>query len=73
MSNTHVTYLVGGCSVVIGLIFFSVLVVVPAITAYRRVWERMVVLVLSAYVLAALVGIGVLLGALIILEWPRFF
>lgn len=73
MSNTHVTYLVGGCSVVIGLIFFTVLVVVPAITAYRRVWERAVVLVLSAYVLAALVGIGVLLGALIIFEWPRFF
>jgi hypothetical protein len=29
--------------------------------------------VLSLYVLAALVGVGVLLGALIILEWPRVF
>jgi hypothetical protein len=73
MSNTHVTYLVGAGCAVLGLIFFSVLVIVPAITAYRRVWERAVVLVLSVYVLAALIGVGVLLGALIILEWPRFF
>jgi hypothetical protein len=29
--------------------------------------------VLSFYVLAALMGLGVLLGALIIYEWPRFF
>ncbi len=28
---------------------------------------------LSLYVLAALVGAGVLLGALVILEWPRLF
>jgi hypothetical protein len=73
MTNTQVTYLVGAGSAALGLIFFTVLVVLPAITAYRRVWERVVVLVLSAYVLAALIGIGVLLGALIILEWPRFF
>jgi len=28
---------------------------------------------LSAYVLAAFVGAGVLLGAVIVLEWPRVF
>ena len=28
---------------------------------------------LSVYVLAAFVGIGVLLGALIVVEWPRLF
>jgi hypothetical protein len=73
MNNTQVTYVVGGGSALIGLLFFTILVIVPAMTAYRRVWERLVVLVLSAYVLAALIGAGVLLGALIILEWPRFF
>jgi hypothetical protein len=73
MSNTDVTILVGGGSAALGLIFFTLLVVVPAITAYRHVWERFAVVVLSAYVLAALVGVGVLVGALIILEWPRFF
>jgi hypothetical protein len=29
--------------------------------------------VLSLYVLAAFVGAGILLGALVILEWPRVF
>ena len=42
-------------------------------TAYRRPIERVVAVVLSFYVLAAFVGVGILLGALIILEWPRLF
>jgi hypothetical protein len=73
VSNTNVTYLVGACSAVLGLAVFISLVVVPAVTAYRRVWERVAAVVLSGYVLAALVGIGVLLGALIVVEWPRVF
>jgi hypothetical protein len=58
---------------VFGLAAFSVLVVVPAVTSYRRAFERVAAVVLSLYVLAALVGIGVLLGALIVIEWPRLF
>jgi hypothetical protein len=73
VSNTSVTYLVGACAGVFGLAAFIALVVAPAITAYRRVWERVAVVVLSGYVLAALVGVGVVLGALIVVEWPRFF
>ncbi len=73
MSNTSVTYLVGACLGVLGLAAFCALVIVPAITAYRRPLERVAVVVLSLYVLAALVGIGVVLGALIVLEWPRIF
>lgn len=73
MSNQSVTYLVGACLGVFGLAAFATLVLAPAITAYRRPLERVAVVVLSLYVLAALVGVGVLLGALIILEWPRLF
>jgi hypothetical protein len=58
---------------VFGLAAFCTLVVVPAVTAYRRVFERMAAVVLSVYVLAALVGVGVMLGALIVVEWPRLF
>jgi hypothetical protein len=58
---------------VIGIIAFCMLVLVPSVTAYRRPLERVAVVVLSMYVLAAFVGAGVLLGALIILEWPRLF
>ena len=73
MSNTHVTYLVGAGSAVLGLAAFIVLVVAPAVSSYRRGWERATVIVLSGYVLAALIGIGVVLGALVIVEWPRIF
>ena len=73
MSNQNITYLVGAGCAVIGLAAFCTLVIVPTITAYRRPLERVAVVVLSMYVLAALVGIGVLLGALIVVEWPRLF
>ena len=73
MSNQNITYLVGACACVFGFAAFCMLVLVPSVTAYRRPLERVVVVVLSLYVLAALVGIGVLLGALIVVEWPRLF
>jgi hypothetical protein len=73
VSNQNITYLVGACLSVLGVAVFCTLVVVPAITAYRRPLEKAAVVVLSLYVLAALVGIGVLLGALIVVEWPRLF
>ncbi|MHB1570041.1 MAG: hypothetical protein ACYC0H_12670 [Solirubrobacteraceae bacterium] len=73
MSNTTITYVVGAGCAVIGLIAFFSLILVPALTAYRRPAQRLAVVVLSAYVLAALVGVGILLGALVVLEWPRVF
>lgn len=73
MTNQTITYLVGACLGVFGITAFCVLVLVPAVSAYQRWHERIAAVVLSMYVLAALVGLGVLLGALIIFEWPRFF
>lgn len=73
MSNATVTYIVGAASALIGLAAFCTLVLVPSVTAYRRPLERVAAVVLSLYVLAAFVGLGVLAGALVILEWPRLF
>jgi uncharacterized membrane protein len=73
MSNQTVTYLVGACLGVFGVAAFCALVIVPAVTAYRRPLERVAAVALSLYVLAALVGVGVLLGALIVFEWPKVF
>jgi len=73
MTNQAITYLVGACAGVFGLAAFCALVVVPALTAYRRPLERVAVVILSLYVLAALVGVGILAGALIVFEWPRVF
>ena len=73
MSNTNVTYLVGAGCAIIALAAFVSLVVAPAVSAYRRPVERVAAVVLSLYVLAAFIGAGVLLGALVIVEWPRLF
>ena len=73
MSNTTITYLVGACLGVFGLAAFCALVLAPAISAYRRPLERVAVVVLSLYVLAALVGVGIVIGGLVVLEWPRLF
>jgi hypothetical protein len=73
VTNTEITYLVGACLGVFGLTAFCALVLAPAITSYKRPLERVAVAILSLYVLAALVGVGVVLGGLIVLEWPRVF
>jgi hypothetical protein len=73
VSNNTVTYIVGAGCAVIGLVAFCSLVLAPSLTAYQRPLERVAVVVLSLYVLAAFIGAGVLVGALVILEWPRVF
>lgn len=71
MSGTSVTYLVAVCAGVFGLAAYAGLILVPAWTAYSRLWERMAATVLSLYVLAALVGGGVLGGLALVYFWDR--
>lgn len=73
MSNTTITYLVGGGCGAIVLIAFVILLLGPALTSYRTWPQRAGAFVLSLYVLGAFIGLGVLLGALIIYEWPHYF
>jgi len=73
MTSQGITYLVGGSLGVLGLAAFCALILVPAVTAYRRPLERVAAAFLSLYVLAAMAGIGVVLGALLVIEWPRLF
>jgi hypothetical protein len=73
MSNQTITYLVGASLGVFGLAAFCALVLVPAVSSYRRPLQRVAAVILSLYVLAALIGVGVLVGALIVFEWPRVF
>ena len=73
MSNQTITYLVAAGLGVVGLTAFAILVVAPAVTAYRRPLQRVAAMILSMYVLAALVGVGIVVGVLVVLEWPRVF
>ncbi len=59
MSRTTVNELVAVCAGVFGVALYAGLILVPAWSSYTRLWERVAAGILSLYVLAVLVGIGV--------------
>ena len=59
MSRTVVNELVAACAGVFSLALFAGMILVPAWSSYSRLWERLAATVLSLYVLAVLVGVGV--------------
>jgi hypothetical protein len=69
MSNTDVTYLAAVCAGVFSLALYIGLILAPAWSAYSRVWERIAASILSLYVLAVLVGIGVAAGLAVAYVW----
>jgi hypothetical protein len=71
VSNQSITYLVAAFSVVFGLAAYVAFILIPAWTAYSRIWERVAAAALSLYVLAAFVGLGVAGGAAIVWFWDR--
>jgi hypothetical protein len=73
MSNTAITELVVAGAGLLALTAFVLLVLVPAVTAYERAWERVVAGLLSLWVLGAFVGVGILAGAAVVFYWPRVF
>ncbi|HYX77917.1 MAG TPA: hypothetical protein VE997_07250 [Candidatus Limnocylindria bacterium] len=62
-------YLFGGAGL-ISLLAFTALILIPAIGSYGRTWEKATATLLSLFVLAALVLLGVALGVLIVYFWP---
>ncbi len=66
MTNTEITYLIAGAAAVLSLAAWIGLIAVPAWGSYSRIWERLVSLVLSVYVLAAFLLAGAGVGALVL-------
>jgi hypothetical protein len=69
MSRTAISDLVAVCAGVFGLALYAGLILAPAWSAYTRVWERLAAAVLSLYVLAVFVGIGVAGALVVIYNW----
>jgi hypothetical protein len=72
VSNLTITYIVGGVCGALGIAAYIAWVLVPAWTAYSRVWQRLAAAFLSLYVAAAFAGIGLVCGALITYFWDSF-
>ena len=71
MSNQEITYVVAGCCGVLGLAAYVMFILVPAVTAYSRIWQRALAGVLTLYVLAAFVAVGAAGGGAIVWFWDR--
>lgn len=71
MSNTTITYLIGAGVGVTSLSLWAWLIAVPAFTAYHRWWQRLAAVVMSFYVLAAMVGAGGLIAAVFLWYYDR--
>jgi hypothetical protein len=71
VSPETITYIVVAFAAALGLGAYVGLILVPAWTAYSRVWERLAAAFLSLYVLAAFIGVGVAGGGAIVWFWDR--
>jgi hypothetical protein len=69
MSRSQINELVAAGAGVVSLVLFAVLILVPAWSSYSRLWERAAATVLSLYVLAVLVGVGVVAALAAVYFW----
>ena len=58
MSNTSITYLIAAFAGAVCVALWAWLVVVPAWGAFSRIWERLLAVVMSVYVLVAMLALG---------------
>ncbi len=72
MSPETITYVVAAACGVLALAAYVGLILVPALTAYSRWYERLGAGFLTLYVLAAFVIAGVGGGAGVVWFWDRF-
>jgi hypothetical protein len=63
-------YLLFGIAGLITVIVFVGLILIPALSAYGRIWEKAAAGLLSVVVLAALVLTGVIIGLAIVYYYP---
>jgi predicted PurR-regulated permease PerM len=71
MTNATATILIAGTCGMLAIAAFVWFIAWPACRAYSKGWERAAAVVLSLYVLAALMLIGAAGGAAIAYYWDR--
>ena len=71
MSNDELALLIACGAGALAVVAWAVLILVPAWTAYVRLWQRLIAAVLSLYVLAAFVLAGAGLGAAFLWYFDR--
>jgi uncharacterized membrane protein len=64
-------YLLFGLAGLVTLVAFVGLILVPALGAYGRIWEKAVAGLLSVIVLLALILVGVVIGLVVVKYYPQ--
>jgi hypothetical protein len=62
-------YILFGAAGVISIAAFAGLILAPALASFNRGWEKLAAGVLSLFVLAALVLVGLALGFIVFYNW----
>jgi len=62
-------YLLFGGAGLISLLAFGLLILVPTIGSFGRTWEKVTAVLVSLFVLIALVALGVAAGIAIVYYW----
>jgi hypothetical protein len=71
MTNETIIYVVAGSSGFLAVVAYVAFILVPAWSAYSRVWERLAASFLTLYVLAGFVILGAAGGAAVVWFWDR--
>jgi hypothetical protein len=69
MTRSQINELVAAGAALVSLALFAGLILVPAWSSYSHVWERLAATVLSLYVLAVLIGVGVVGALAVVYFW----
>jgi NADH:ubiquinone oxidoreductase subunit K len=62
-------YILFGAAGLISLLAFGVLILAPAIGSFGRTWEKLTAVLVSFFVLIALLAIGIAIGIAIVYYW----
>lgn len=62
-------YLLFGVAGLVSLCAFVGLIMVPAVSSYGRLWEKTVAGLLSLFILAALVCVGIVVGLVVVWQY----
>ena len=66
-------HLLFGGAALVSVLAFAALILVPALGSYGRTWEKATAALLSLFVLAALIGIGIAVGVVIVYFWDDIY
>ena len=72
LSDLSTTEIALGAGGIVALVAYVLLIVIPAWTSYGRWWERISASLLTLFILATLLGVGVGIGAAIVWSYDQW-